>query len=218
MSLVPALRSLADPSRERARRMVMGEGFVGSFRILDEPMGRRTWPDEEKLRIVMESYVPGMWRGSIGSCRRNSRPGADGSGGAVRPSGGGAGEPGTAEFVPLMVEVEPSRPTTASIRMGEFHAAHIGAGSPCAAPEHLPNGCPTLVSDLARRSQVLSPKSNFRRQKLRMGSGDPGIEWISDIEQSRHRRQAAQGDAARSGDLLACNEAAQNSIHAPNNA
>ncbi|TDQ56375.1 hypothetical protein [Phaeovulum veldkampii] len=32
---------------------------MGSFRVLDETVGRWTWPDEEKLRIVMESYVPG---------------------------------------------------------------------------------------------------------------------------------------------------------------
>ncbi|TKA93777.1 IS66 family insertion sequence element accessory protein TnpB, partial [Cereibacter changlensis] len=37
----------------------MGEGYIGSFRVLDEPMGRRMWSNEEKLRIVMESYVPG---------------------------------------------------------------------------------------------------------------------------------------------------------------
>ena len=96
----------------------MGEGYVGSFRILDEPMGRRTWPDEEKLRIVMESYVPGTRVGDVArkyrllpsqltTWRRMAREGRFGLPDEA------PGCPDASEFVPLMVEVEPrtSRPS-----------------------------------------------------------------------------------------------------------
>uniref|UniRef100_A4WYX9 Transposase n=1 Tax=Cereibacter sphaeroides (strain ATCC 17025 / ATH 2.4.3) TaxID=349102 RepID=A4WYX9_CERS5 len=96
----------------------MGEGYVGSFRVLDEPMGRRTWPDEEKLRIVMESCAPGTRVGDVArkyrllpsqltTWRRMAREGRFGL-----PEEA-PGCPDASEFVPLMVEVEPrmSRPS-----------------------------------------------------------------------------------------------------------
>ncbi|WP_043827916.1 transposase [Cereibacter sphaeroides] len=93
----------------------MGEGYVGSFQILDEPMGRRTWPDEEKLWIVMASYVPGMRVGDVvrkyrllpsqlTTWRRMAREGRFGL-----PEEA-PGFPETAEFVPLMVDAAPRAP------------------------------------------------------------------------------------------------------------
>lgn len=91
----------------------MGEGFVGSFRVLDEALGRRTWPDEEKLRIVMESYGgPGIRVGDVArkyrllpsqltTWRRMAREGRFGL-----PEEA-PGLPEASEFVPLMVETEP---------------------------------------------------------------------------------------------------------------
>ncbi|WP_248633696.1 IS66-like element accessory protein TnpA [Cereibacter changlensis] len=90
----------------------MGEGYIGSFRVLDEPMGRRMWPNEEKLRIVMESYVPGTRVGDVArkyrllpsqltTWRRMAR---DGRFGLPEEA---PGFPETAEFVPLMVEAAP---------------------------------------------------------------------------------------------------------------
>ena len=38
----------------------MRDGFAGHFDVLDEPAGRRDWPDEVKARIVSESLRPGM--------------------------------------------------------------------------------------------------------------------------------------------------------------
>ena len=53
----------------------MKDGFVGQFDVLDQPTGRRNWPDEVKSRIIMESFPPGaLWAmspGGIGCCRRN---------------------------------------------------------------------------------------------------------------------------------------------------
>ena len=37
-----------------------GEGFAGRMEILTDACGRRRWPLEVKLRIVAESYVPGV--------------------------------------------------------------------------------------------------------------------------------------------------------------
>ncbi|MGC9449220.1 IS66-like element accessory protein TnpA [Cereibacter johrii] len=81
-------------------------------------MGRRTWPDEEKLRIVMESYVPGTRVGDVArqyrllpsqltTWRRMAREGRFGL-----PEEA-PGCPDASEFVPLMMEVEPrtSRPS-----------------------------------------------------------------------------------------------------------
>jgi transposase len=89
----------------------MVEGFVGSFRVLDEPVGRRTWPDEEKLRIVMESCVAGVRVGDVArkyrllpsqltTWRRMAR---EGQFGLPEES---PGLPAASEFVPLMVETE----------------------------------------------------------------------------------------------------------------
>ena len=87
----------------------MGEGFMGSFRVLDETMGRRTWPDEEKLRIVMESYVPGARVGDVArkyrllpsqltTWRRMAREGRFGLPPDV------SGVPDVGAFVPLMLD------------------------------------------------------------------------------------------------------------------
>ena len=87
----------------------MGEGFMGSFRVLDETMGRRTWPDEEKLRIVMESYVPGARVGDVArkyrllpsqltTWRRMAREGRFG----LTPDV--SGFPDAGAFVPLMLD------------------------------------------------------------------------------------------------------------------
>lgn len=87
----------------------MGEGFMGSFRVLDETMGRRTWPDEEKLRIVMESYVPGARVGDVArkyrllpsqltTWRRMAREGRFGLPPDV------SGVPDAGGFVPLMLD------------------------------------------------------------------------------------------------------------------
>ena len=37
----------------------MRDGFAGHFDVLDEPAGRRDWPDEVKARIVLESLAAG---------------------------------------------------------------------------------------------------------------------------------------------------------------
>ncbi len=37
----------------------MKGGFAGQYEVLDDPVGRRIWPDEVKARIVMESFAPG---------------------------------------------------------------------------------------------------------------------------------------------------------------
>ena len=87
----------------------MGEGFMGSFRVLDDTMGRRTWPDEEKLRIVMESYVPGARVGDVArkyrllpsqltTWRRMAREGRFGLPPDV------SGVPDVGGFVPLMLD------------------------------------------------------------------------------------------------------------------
>lgn len=87
----------------------MGEGFMGSFRVLDEAMGRRTWPDEEKLRIVMESCVPGARVGDVArkyrllpsqltTWRRMAREGRFGLPPDV------SGVPDVGAFVPLMLD------------------------------------------------------------------------------------------------------------------
>jgi transposase len=89
----------------------MGGGFVGQFRVLDEPMGRRSWPDEEKLRIVRESYAPGVRVGDVArrhrllpsqltTWRRMAREGRFG----LLVEAPGLPEPSA--FVPLIVEGE----------------------------------------------------------------------------------------------------------------
>jgi transposase-like protein len=64
------------PCMDTGAESGMKDGFVGQFDVLDEPTGRRNWPEEGKARIVMESFAPGarvwaMSRGGIGCCRRN---------------------------------------------------------------------------------------------------------------------------------------------------
>ncbi|WP_227267681.1 transposase [Roseobacter weihaiensis] len=34
-------------------------GHIDRLEVLKGPSGRRTWPDDAKVRIVMESYAPG---------------------------------------------------------------------------------------------------------------------------------------------------------------
>ncbi|TDX22246.1 transposase [Rhodovulum visakhapatnamense] len=43
----------------------MKDGFVGQFDVLDEPTGWRSWPDEVKARIVLESFAHGARVGDV---------------------------------------------------------------------------------------------------------------------------------------------------------
>jgi transposase len=85
------------------------DGYVGRFDVLDDPVGRRTWPDEVKARIVAESYAPGARVGDVArrhrllpsqltTWRRLAR-----IRGLALPVDG-PGLPTGADFVPLMLD------------------------------------------------------------------------------------------------------------------
>ena len=84
----------------------MSDGFAGRYEVLeDRGAGRRTWPTDEKLRIVAESHAPGAMVGEVArryrlmpsqvtTWRRLHREGKLGSASvAVSPA-----------FVPLLLE------------------------------------------------------------------------------------------------------------------
>jgi transposase len=93
----------------------MKDGFVGQFDVLDEPTGRRTWPDEVKARIVMESFAPGARVGDVArrhrllpsqltTWRRQAREGR------IALPVDAPSLPTPAEFVPLVVDAPAPTP------------------------------------------------------------------------------------------------------------
>ena len=99
--------------------------------LLDETMGRRTWPDEEKLRIVMESYVPGARVGDVArkyrllpsqltTWRRMAREGRFGLPPDV------SGVPDVGAFVPLMLDGGAAAPQ--AIRDDRMYSSGDGRG------------------------------------------------------------------------------------------
>ncbi|WP_397541385.1 IS66-like element accessory protein TnpA [Roseovarius salis] len=93
----------------------MKDGFAGHFDVLEEPTGRRTWPDEAKARIVLESFAPGARVGEVArrhrllpsqltTWRRHAREGR------IAFPVDAPGLPGAAEFVPLIVDAPAAPP------------------------------------------------------------------------------------------------------------
>ncbi|MCO8145855.1 transposase [Rhodovulum tesquicola] len=95
----------------------MKDGFVGQFDVLEEPTGRRSWPDEVKARIVMESFAPGARVGAVArrhrvlpsqltTWRRQAREGR------IALPVDAPGLPTPAEFVPLVVDAPDPTPSS----------------------------------------------------------------------------------------------------------
>ena len=93
----------------------MKDGFAGRFDVLEEPTGRRTWPDEAKAQIVLESFAPGARVGEVArrhrllpsqltTWRRHAREGR------IALPVDAPGLPGAAEFVPLIVDAPAAPP------------------------------------------------------------------------------------------------------------
>jgi len=93
----------------------MKDGFAGRFDVLEEPTGRRSWPDEAKARIVLESFAPGARVGEVArrhrllpsqltTWRRHAREGR------IALPVDAPGLPSAAEFVPLIVDAPAAPP------------------------------------------------------------------------------------------------------------
>ncbi|MFP4304102.1 MAG: IS66-like element accessory protein TnpA [Rhodosalinus sp.] len=93
----------------------MKDGFAGRFDVLEEPTGRRTWSDEAKARIVLESFAPGarvdevarrhrLLPSQLTTWRRHTREGR------IALPVDAQGLPRAAEFVPLIVDAPAAPP------------------------------------------------------------------------------------------------------------
>ena len=100
----------------------MKDGFAGRFDVLEEPTGRRTWPDEAKARIVLESFAPGARVGEVArrhrllpsqltTWRRHAREGR------IALPVDAPGLLTAAEFVPLIVDAPAAPPRSGQDRI-----------------------------------------------------------------------------------------------------